>query len=226
MEYIKILIMGAARPYLRDFEQQLGQSGYRVELARTIRSGVRRASSFLPDVIILDQGLLDGEFFEVCRQIRNAVPANREPAYLLLPRLLLESECSPDGQRMASEHLKKLHALLGCQPDGATADRQLRLSNEGLEMDVRRHEARIDGRSLDLTPIEFRLLWTFASDPGVIYDRRQLGRRCRDSRDLRRERTIDVHINGLRKKLGERAKLIQTVRGLGYRLAVRKGATR
>ena len=226
MDFIKVLMMGATSPHVRDFDQRLRQSGYRVESERTLERGVRRAASFLPDMVILDQGLPDGEFFEVCRRIRNAVPPGREPSYLVLSRVLLESASSPDGEHLASQHLKKLRFLLGCPPDATVADPQLRLSIEGLEMDVRRHEARMDGRTLDLTPIEFRLLWTFASDPGVVYNRQQLGQRCRDTRDQRRERTIDVHINGLRKKLGQRAKLIQTVRGLGYRLAARKGATR
>lgn len=85
-------------------------------------------------------------------------------------------------------------------------------------MDLRRHETRVDGRALRLTPLEFRLLWTIASEPGKVYNRQQLGRCCRKPPHGRGERTIDVHIKSLRTKLGERADLIQTVHGVGYRL--------
>ncbi len=130
------------------------------------------------------------------------------PDVFILDRRLLDAEGWDAVQ---------LQTLLQLASDGSErAD--LRLSVEGLEMDLRRHEAWVDGRSLRLTPLEFRLLWTIARDPGNVYNRQQLGRCCRKQPHGRRERTIDVHIKSLRTKLGERADLIQTVHGIGYRL--------
>ncbi len=219
METLKILMMGTPCVVLQEMEQQLRATGYCVETAEDVRAGVLRVKSFLPDAIILDPRLPDAERLEVCRRIRSEVPPGQEPAYLLLPRLLFGAKPSRIDAA-ASQHLERVQALLDVVPRSAGAKRELRLSIAGLEMDLRRHEAILDGRPLRLTPIEFRLLWTIASDPGSVYDRQQLGDRCRQHQQVRRERTIDVHIKSLRTKLGERAALIQTVHGLGYRLGV------
>ncbi len=205
--------MGIPSVLLEEFEGQLRQAGHCVETIADTREGVRRAGDFLPDVIILDQRLPDAENLEVCRRIRSEVSPSQEPAYLLLPRLFL-AENRGRGEATLSE---RLQALLEIAPGGSRASRDVRLSIGGLDMDLRRHEATLDGRSLRLTPIEFRLLWTIAGDPCSVHDRQELGQRCRDHQNVRRERTIDVHIKSLRTKLGERADLIQTVHGLGYR---------
>lgn len=216
METLKILIMGAPSVLRRELERQLRQAGHCVETLTDTREGVQRAADFLPDVVFLDQRLPEAENLEVCRRIRSEVPPSQEPAYVLLPRLFF-ADSRGRGQPVLSKRLEQVQTLLGIAPGGAPTSRNLQLSIGGLEMDLRRHEASLDGRSLSLTPIEFRLLWTIASDPNNVHDRQQLGQRCRDHQNVRRERTIDVHIKSLRTKLGERADLIQTVHGLGYR---------
>jgi two-component system phosphate regulon response regulator PhoB len=84
-------------------------------------------------------------------------------------------------------------------------------------MDRRRHSASIDGRPLNLTPTEFRLLWTLASEPGSVFDRQHLSRTCHISGTTGRAATIAVHIKAVRGKLGDRSDLIETVHGVGYR---------
>jgi two-component system phosphate regulon response regulator PhoB len=75
----------------------------------------------------------------------------------------------------------------------------------------------MDGEPVDLTPSEFRLLDTMIRQPGRAFDRNELIDAALGADTLILERTIDVHIRSLRKKLGESNKLIQTVRGIGYR---------
>ncbi|HSG70965.1 MAG TPA: winged helix-turn-helix domain-containing protein, partial [Planctomycetaceae bacterium] len=77
--------------------------------------------------------------------------------------------------------------------------------------------AKINGKELQLTPTEFQILWTLVRQPGRPFSRNELLDRCRGQDANALERTIDVHIRSLRSKLGQLSKLIETVRGIGYR---------
>jgi two-component system phosphate regulon response regulator PhoB len=92
------------------------------------------------------------------------------------------------------------------------------ISNQGLVIDRLRHTASAGGHSLDLTPTEFLLLETLMRYPGRAFRRSDLIGAAMGDDTIVLERTIDVHIRALRKKLGDYARLIQTVRGIGYRL--------
>jgi two-component system, OmpR family, phosphate regulon response regulator PhoB len=91
------------------------------------------------------------------------------------------------------------------------------LNLEGIEIDRINHTVKVEDRDVTLTATEFRLLWTFMRQPGRAYTRHELmdSSRGEDANSL--ERTIDVHIRSLRKKLDEKGSLIETVRGVGYR---------
>jgi len=91
------------------------------------------------------------------------------------------------------------------------------VSVHGLTMDRTRHTATCDDTELILTPTEFRLLWTLAQNPGRTYSRLELIDRSRGEDANALERTIDVHVRALRQKLEDKSKLIETVRGVGYR---------
>ena len=83
-------------------------------------------------------------------------------------------------------------------------------------MDRRRFTGTADGRDLGLTTTEFRLLWALASEPGRVFQRRELANAC-GSAGRTRDRTVDVHVKAVRDKLGERACLLETVQRVGYR---------
>ena len=91
-----------------------------------------------------------------------------------------------------------------------------RILGRGLELDRRRFTATADGRDLGLTTTEFRLLWALASEPGRVFQRRELADAC-GSAGHTRERTVDVHVKAVRDKLGDRAFLVETVQRVGYR---------
>jgi two-component system response regulator RegX3 len=91
----------------------------------------------------------------------------------------------------------------------------------GLELDVMRHSARVDGRSLPLTRSEFRLLTLLASEPGRVFTRDELVRHLWQSDFVGDRRAIDVHISNLRRKLESdprNPRRLVTVRGVGYKL--------
>ena len=95
-----------------------------------------------------------------------------------------------------------------------------RIEHEGLVIDVPRRTVVVRGEPVQLTFVEFELLALLASDPGIVFSRRQLLERIRGSADYREPRTIDVHVRHLREKIERDARepeLILTVRGAGYR---------
>jgi two-component system phosphate regulon response regulator PhoB len=90
-------------------------------------------------------------------------------------------------------------------------------SKLGVSVDRVRHQAAAGGKSLALTRSEFRLLDTLIRQPGRVFHRTELIDSALGADTIVLERTIDVHIRALRRKLGERADVIETVRGVGYR---------
>ncbi len=86
-----------------------------------------------------------------------------------------------------------------------------------LELDSERHEARLEGDVLPLTPTEFRLLRALAARPGRVLTRDQLLTGITNGSTFITDRNVDVHVRSLRKKLGESRNLILTVRGVGYK---------
>jgi len=75
----------------------------------------------------------------------------------------------------------------------------------------------VDGKKIDLTPTEFRLISVLASRPGRVFTRDQLITRVLGDEVVVTERNVDVHVRSVRKKLGEARELVETIRGIGYR---------
>ncbi|MCL4509386.1 MAG: response regulator transcription factor [Chloroflexi bacterium] len=102
-----------------------------------------------------------------------------------------------------------------------------RLIFPGIIIDLSRHDVEVNGKSLDLTPIEFRLLAKLASEPNRLFTRDQLMQDVWDHEFLGQTRTVDVHIRRLRKKLEDvrgPSQYINTVRGFGYRFSLPNGS--
>jgi two-component system phosphate regulon response regulator PhoB len=111
--------------------------------------------------------------------------------------------------------LQRINALLR-RKEQSHADREVMVS-QGIMIDRRRHRATVGEKLLDLTPSEFGLLSAFVRQPGRAFTRAELIDFALGDDAIVLERTIDVHIRALRKKLESHADLIQTVRGIGYR---------
>ena len=91
------------------------------------------------------------------------------------------------------------------------------LTLHGIEIDRTNHTVKYKDAELEVTPTEFRMLWTMMSQPGRPFSRNELMETSRGEDANSLERTIDVHVRALRKKLGDTPDLIETVRGIGYR---------
>jgi two-component system phosphate regulon response regulator PhoB len=202
----------------------LRDAGFEVDVESDGRSGLQVARAKPPELIILDLMLPTMDGTEVCRQLR-ADATTRGVLILMLTAKAEETDqvvgfavgaddyvTKPFSVKVLVERVK---ALLRRKTTGQE-DQQV-LVSQGITIDHRRHIARAGDQTLDLTPSEFALLETLIRQPGRAYSRQDLIDAALGGDAIVLERTIDVHIRSLRKKLGAFAELIETVRGIGYR---------
>lgn len=219
-----ILIIEDERSLLDVLKYNLAKEGYEIITATDGQEGLRRAQMSLPDLIVLDLMLPVMDGYQVCQQLRND-PRMQGIAVLMLTARSEEVDEIVGFSVGADDYVTKpfkikplihrIKALLRRKPsDDQTRDV---ISVQGVEVDRLNHVAKLDGEELALTLTEFQLLWTLARQPGRPFSRAELIKRCRGEDANAMERTIDVHIKSLRQKLGDRAHLIETVRGVGYR---------
>ena len=225
----KILVIEEDRSLVEVLENNLTNSGYEVFCAYDGQSGLNQARSIDPDLIILDAVLPVVDGVEVCRELR-AVAATRETPIMMLTTTKSEETDQligyssgaddyvekPFSVRVLMERMKSLLLRRDRQLGGADIVEMGRVG-----VDRIKHQASIDKKPLDLTPSEFRLLDTMMRQPGRAFDRTELIDLALGTDAMVLERTIDVHIRSLRKKMGDAANTIETVRGIGYRFRER-----
>jgi two-component system phosphate regulon response regulator PhoB len=219
----KVLIIEDDPDLTEVLRYNLDQAGYEVLNARDGAEGLRQARLTLPDIVILDLmlPLLDG--FEVCRRLR----AEAATAHLLILMLTAKSEETDQvvGLSLGADDyvtkpfsvkvlMERIKALRRRRNDTGV---QEVVASQGIQIDRLRHQAMAGGEALQLTPTEFRILETLVRQPGRAYHRAELIETALGKDSFVLERTIDVHIRALRRKLGAHSQLIETVRGLGYR---------
>ena len=200
----------------------LRRDGFRVIQAGDGASGLEAVAREKPRLVILDVGLPGGmDGIEVCRRLRQS---GSLPVLMLTARdaevdrvLGLEMGADDYVTKPFSprELVARVKAILrrsegaAREPDVATVG--------GVEVDRGRREARVDGRPVPLATREFDLLSHLAANPGLVLSRRQLLDSVWGADWYGDERTVDVHIRQLRKKLGD-ALPLATIWGVGYRL--------
>jgi DNA-binding response OmpR family regulator len=232
MAKTKVLIVEDYRPLAETLDYQLTRAGYEVYRAADGADAVIQAKLKLPDAIFLDVNLPVLSGIEVCKQLR-AAPETRETLILMISALGEESDqvigfavgaddyvVKPVESYAVLLQRLKAHLRRREQPT-ETGDS---VSAAGVTVDRRRYRVEIDGQTIGITKSEFRLLDTLMRQPGRAFERSELVDAALGEDTMVLERTIDVHIRSLRKKLGDKADLIETVRGVGYRFA-EPGAT-
>jgi two-component system phosphate regulon response regulator PhoB len=221
----RILIIEDDASLAEVLDYNLSQEGYDTQVARDGQQGLREIRRACPDLVVLDLMLPMIEGLDVCKALR-ADPATQEAAVLMLTARSEESDVLVGFSAGADDYvtkpfsvkvlLQRINALLRRKrQDGA--DRDVCVS-QGVMIDRRRRRATAGDRLLDLTPSEFGLLAALVRQPGRAFTRGELIDLALGDDAIVLERTIDVHIRALRKKLDVYGELIETVRGVGYRL--------
>ena len=220
----QILIVEDDRSLAEVLEYNLRQDGYQTVVANDGQEGLRQARVRTPDLVVLDLMLPMIDGLEVCRRLR-ADPATRSMLVLMLTAKTEETDevvgfsvgtddyvAKPFSVKVL---LERIRALLR-RRDGNATDDNVAVS-QGVMVDRERHRVTIDEQPLDLTPSEFGLLQALLRQPGRVFSRSELIDAALGGDSLVLERTIDVHVRSLRKKMGAHAVLVETVRGIGYR---------
>lgn len=222
----KILVIEDDRALAKVLEYNLIQNGFEVILSSDGQDGLQQARSKQPALVLLDLMIpvLDG--LEVCKRLR----ASNETRDLPIIMLTAKSEETDQvvGYSLGADDyvtkpfsvkvlIERIKSLLRRETQRQSADEEEVLNRQGVTIDLRKHRVTLHGEPLDLTPSEFRLLETLVRQPGRAFDRTELVDSALGSDAMVLERTIDVHIRSLRKKFGDHADLIETVRGVGYR---------
>ncbi len=211
----------------------LKRDGYNVIVAYDGMEGLRLARESHPDIIVLDIMLPGMSGLEVCRTLRKETDV---PIIMLTARTTendkligLDSGADDYVTKPFSpkELAARVRAILRRLPEEPAARGPAEIKNGDLVLNFDRHEAFIAGNPLSLTPIEFKLLGTLVKEPGRVFSRSQLIEKVLGYEFNGFDRTIDVHILNLRRKLEANsnqpsATYIKTVYGSGYKF-IRSG---
>jgi DNA-binding response OmpR family regulator len=207
----------------------IGTEGYEVHWETTGGGGVAYARDRSPQLIVLDVRLPDGNGFDFCRQLRQL--GLRQPILMLTVQSdqmdkVLGLEMGADDYLTKPYHLRELIArirslLRRAYGEFASAEADILYAGD-LTIDRTRATVTRDGRSLNLTPTEFRLLVFLAQHPGQVFSRGQLIENVWGSdADFYDDKTVSVHVRRLREKVEHEPSspsVILTVPGIGYRL--------
>ena len=201
----------------------LEMAGFEVTEADNASTALNRVASSIPDLMLIDWMMPQVSGLELCRRLR------RNPDTATIPLVLLtargEEDAKIKGLEVADDYITKPFSSRELVARLKSILR--RTTPKGIEEPVEFTELRLDpigqrvtafGRFLTLSPIEYRLLQLFMTNPDRAFSRTQLLDRVWGGDVYVEERTVDVHIRRLRKALGSAHEdLIQTVRGTGYR---------
>jgi len=203
----------------------LAKAGYRVSTAASGNEALTAARDEHPALIVLDLMLPGMSGFEVLEQLR-AVEATRDIAVLMLTARKEEPDRIRGLSLGADDYLAKpfspqelvlrVGAILRRVVASGSSTHTLRIG--ALQIDRAAHRVTVDTDLIDLTPTEFKLLLTLAERRGRVQSRARLLETVWDAAPDIQTRTVDMHIQRLRTKLGAAGDLVETVRGFGYRL--------
>jgi two-component system phosphate regulon response regulator PhoB len=219
----RVLIIEDERGITQALDYNFRREGYDVAISTDGIEGLRKAKTLLPDIVILDLMLPGMSGLDICKELR-AGDRTRDIPIVMLTARAEETDQIVGFSVGADDYVTKpfstkvlMQRIKAIQRRSETVgDAGEMLEHMGVKIDRVRHRVTFHDEPVELTPTEFRLLECLLKQPGRAFNRHQLMNAAIGDGSIVLERTIDVHIKTLRKKLGE-ADLIETVRGVGYR---------
>ena len=221
----KILVVEDDEDIHELIRYNLAKEGYEVVSAMNGESGLEKAKSEKPDLMVLDLMLPGVDGLEVCK-IAKADQATSEIPIIMVTAKGEESDIVSGLELGADDYVTKpfspkilIARIRTClrRKIQRPIDQKAVLKFDDLVIHPGRHEVLIGDKSVKLTFTEFKLLHFLASRPGWVFTRYQIVDAVRGEDYVVTDRTVDVQVVGLRKKLKSYGKHIETVRGVGYR---------
>jgi two-component system phosphate regulon response regulator PhoB len=219
-----ILVVDDEKDILELIEYNLSKNGYRVKTASSGEEALELVKENDFDLIILDLMLPGVDGFDICKIIKS----DRQRANIPIVMVTAKSDEADKvaGLEIGADHyvtkpfsprelMAIVKATLRRKPAKEEEEKPL-IERGDLKIHIGRHEVTYKGNKIDLTHLEFRILVALAKKPGWVMTRYQIVDSTRGEGVSVTDRSIDVHIVSLRKKLGE-ADYIETVRGVGYK---------
>lgn len=220
-----ILIVDDEEDLLELVRYNLSKEGFRVTAVTTGEDAIREARTQAPDLIVLDLLLPSVDGLEVCRLLRSDHRTRHVPIVMLTakgeePDIVTGLELGADDYLTKPFSprvlLARIKAVLRRRTSEQSSNDCVIRAHE-LVIHPGRHEVLAAGSPLTLTLTEFRLLQFLAQRPGWAFSRNQIVDAVKGDDYPVTERSVDVQVAGLRKKLGDFGGYIETVRGVGYR---------
>ena len=225
----RILLIEDERILVQTLSWYFNREGYETIAAHDGQEGLRKAQTLLPDLVLLDIMLPGLDGLSICRELK-AGERTREIPIIMITAKSEETDhvigysigaddyvTKPFSNKILLHKVKAMLRRVEGHDDPTDVIEHL-----SVKIDRVRHRVTINNRKIDLTPTEFRLLECMVRQPGRAFSRHQLMDAAIGEGQIVLERTIDVHVKTLRKKLEETGgegseDLIETVRGVGYR---------
>lgn len=230
MEKKKILVVDDEPDVTDLVVYHLKTRGFQVEALNNATASISRVRSFLPDLIILDIMMPELTGIQICRILR------ADPKLAKIPIIFLTAKAEPQDriegfESGADDYLAKpfspkelslrIESILRRAAGGLQAP-STKLQIGGIALDAETHRVTVHGSLIELTATEFKLLRLLMERPGRVQTREHLLLNVWNYSTEIETRTVDTHIRRLREKLGDEANWIETIRGVGYRVADKK----
>ena len=222
----RILIVDDEQAIVDAVSYALRAAGFEVDGFGDGESALEAARTTPYDVLVVDVRLPGLSGIEICRRLR----AEGDVPILMLTAMDAEVDRVLGLEAGADDYVTKPFSVAELVSRVRAILRRRELDRAGsfgvrrvgsLELDVSRHEVRLDGNTIRLTPSEFRLLALLAEQPERVYSRREIMQHLWDSTYVGDERACDIHVSNLRRKIeatpGKPTRLV-TIRGVGYKL--------
>jgi len=221
----RVLVVDDEEDLLELVSYNLQKEGYTVSCVGTGEEALNSARTLLPDLIVLDLWLPSVDGLDVCKQLKSDSRTQHVPIIMLTAKST-EADVVTGLELGADDYITKpfsprvlvarIKTVLRRKSEPSHDDEGTIKIHE-LVIHPGRHEVFLAGQPLELTFTEFRLLQFLARKPGWAFSRAQIVDGVKGDDYPVTERSVDVQVVGLRKKLGEHGNYIETVRGVGYR---------
>jgi len=221
----QILVIEDEEDILEVITYNLTNEGYRVAGVTSGEDGLKAAKNAPPNLIVLDLMLPGIDGLEVCKILKHDDRTAHTPIVMLTAKgeetdivtgLELGADdyiTKPFSPRVLIARVRALLRRAAAEPVNETDTIRV----HDLVITPGRHEVSVGSKPVTLTFTEFKILHTLARKPGWVFTRYQIVNAVRGEDTIVTDRSVDVQIVGLRKKLGPAGKYIETVRGVGYR---------
>ena len=223
----KILVIEDESDIAEIMQYNLAREGYRVSVLSDGDDAFDHVLAESPDLVLLDLMLPGSDGLDLCRRFKQD-PVTRSVPVIMVTAKGEESDVILGLGMGADDYVRKpfspkelvarVRAVLRRGQLRVEANNRERIVRGGVTIDSVRHQVTLDGSDVPFTATEFRLLHFLAAHPGRTFTRDQLLSRVIGEAAAVTDRNIDVHVRVLRKKLGAYRDLIETVRGVGYRM--------